>query len=83
MPEESTDRSYEYNVQVKDNHGEWKTYGGWSWTTRGDFTMELLDSPEDAIWTKDLEMAKEWAESTAADDVRIIRRLVSKPEVVE
>ena len=50
MPEESTDRSYEYNVQVKDNHGEWKTYGGWSWTTRGDFTMELLDSPEDAIW---------------------------------
>ena len=52
MPEESTDRSYEYNVQVKDNHGEWKTYGGWSWTTRGDFTMELLDSPEDAIWLK-------------------------------
>lgn len=83
MAEQIAGMRYEYTAQIQDEHGEWKFYGGWEWKVGGDYEMILLETSADTTWTANLETAREWAGDTAGDEIRIVRRLVSGPEVVE
>lgn len=67
---------YEYAVQIEDVAGETRLAKSAHGTTSDINAAWWTSAPNTAL-------ADHWRERTNADDVRIVRRLVGEPEVVE
>lgn len=69
---------YEYTVQVPVD-------GQWKYTKDDQYGPELLDNQRDATWYPSLRDAAVWADlwDDGKDTPRIVRRLVSEPEVID
>lgn len=69
---------YEYAVQVPVN-------GHWGYTKNYQYGPEVLRNPRDATWYSSRHAAETWADlwDDGEESPRIVRRLVSDPEVAE
>lgn len=69
---------YEYTVQVPVD-------GQWKYTKDDQYGPELLDNQRNATWYPSLRDAAIWADlwDDGKDTPRIVRRLVSEPEVID
>lgn len=74
---------WEYAVQVCDENDEWLNYAGWENKANGDYDMILLDPASPEGWVRTLGVAQDAFEDCAADETRIVRRMVTELEEIE